>query len=111
MARNKEDSQLDSVTDVVKEKDMDKQKCMNALAELSKMEKTQAQEEKKRRKELKAVQVNEDDVAYLVNELLLAKAEADNHLRLNNGDLGETLKKLVEPKQQQRLNIRPNILY
>ena len=23
----------------------------------------------------------------------------------------ETLKKLVEPKQQQRLNIRPNILY
>ena len=67
MARNKEDSQLDSVTDVVKEKDMDKQKCMNALAELAKMEKTQAQEEKKRRKELKAVQVNEDDVAYLVN--------------------------------------------
>ena len=111
MARNKEDSQLDSVTDVVKEKDMDKQKCMNALAELAKMEKTQAQEEKKRRKELKAVQVNEDDVAYLVNELLLSEAEADNHLRLNNGDLGETLKKLVEPKQQQRLNIRPNILY
>ena len=111
MARNKEDSQLDSVTDVVKEKDMDKQKCMNALAELAKMEKNQAQEEKKRRKELKAVQVNEDDVAYLVNELLLSKAEADNHLRLNNGDLGETLKKLVEPKQQQRLNIRPNILY
>ena len=38
MARNKEDSQLDSVTDVVKEKDMDKQKCMNALAELAKMD-------------------------------------------------------------------------
>ena len=111
MARNKEDSQLDSVTDVAKEAELDKQKCMKALAELAKMEQAKAQENKNRRKELKAVQVNEDDVTYLVDEFLITKSEADSILRLNNGDLSETLKKLMEPKQQKRLNVRPNILY
>ena len=109
--QSKEDSQLDSVTDIVKEGEMDKKKCMKALAELAKMEKNQAQEEKKRRKELKAVQVKEEDVVYLEKELLLSRKEADTYLRLSNGNLSDTLKKLIEPQQQLRLNARPNMLY
>ena len=84
---------------------------MKALAELAKMEKNQAQEEKKRRKELKAVQVKEEDVVYLEKELLLSRKEADTYLRLSNGNLSDTLKKLIEPQQQLRLNARPNMLY
>ena len=109
--QSKEDSQLDSVTDIVKEGEMDKKKCMKALEELAKMEKNQAQEEKKRRKELKAVQVKEEDVVYLEKELLLSRKEADTYLRLSNGNLSDTLKKLIEPQQQLRLNARPNMLY
>lgn len=109
--QSKEDSQLDSVTDIVKEGEMDKKKCMKALEELAKMEKNQAQEEKKRRKELKAVQVKEEDVVYLEKEMLLSRKEADTYLRINNGNLSDTLKKLIEPQQQQRLNVRPNMLY
>ena len=74
--QSKEDSQLDSVTDIVKEGEMDKKKCMKALEELAKMEKNQAQEEKKRRKELKAVQVKEEDVVYLEKEMLLSNAKS-----------------------------------
>ena len=111
MARNKEDSQLESVTDVAKEAELDKQKCMKALAELAKMEQAKAQENKNRRKELKAVQVNEADVTFLVEEFLVAKSEADNILRVNNGDLNATLTKLLEPQKQKKLNVRPNILY
>ena len=109
--QSKEDSQLDSVTDIVKEGEMDKKKCMKALEELAKMEKNQAQEEKKRRKELKAVQVKEEDVVYLEKEMLLSRKEADTYLRLSNGNLSDTLKKLIEPQQQQRMNARPNMLY
>ena len=90
---------------------MDKKKCMKALEELAKMEKNQAQEEKKRRKELKAVQVQEEDVVYLEKEMLLSRKEADTYLRLSIGNLSDTLKKLIEPQQQQRLNARPNMLY
>ena len=109
--QSKEDSQLDSVTDIVKEGEMDKKKCMKALEELAKMEKNQAQEEKKRRKELKAVQVKEEDVVYLEKEMLLSRKEADTYLRLSNGNLSDTLKKLIEPQQQKRMNARPNMLY
>ena len=64
---------------------------------------------KKRRKELKAVQVKEEDVVYLEKEMLLSRKEADTYLRINNGNL--YLEKLIEPQQQQRLNARPNMLY
>ena len=48
---------------------------MKALEELAKMEKNQAQEEKKEEKELKAVQVKEEDVVYLEKEMLLSRKE------------------------------------
>eukprot|EP00945_MAST-04E_sp_MAST-4E-sp1_P005475 g5475.t1 len=90
---------------------VDPKKCQEALKKLAEASQANIQEQKKREKELKAVQVKDEDVAYVTDQFLLKKAAADRLLREHGGDLTKTLKTLLDPAAKTEANIRPSNLY
>ena len=90
---------------------VDPKKCQEALKKLAETSQASKQEKLKREKELKAVDVKDEDVAYVTDQFLLEKSAADRLLREHGGDLKSTLKTLLDPVAGKEANIRPKNLY
>ena len=81
----KEAKQLDSVTDVVKEAELDESKAQQAMTALS----TAKQEEDGSASALASVEVSKDDVALIVSELEVTEEVAERALREVAGEAEE----------------------
>lgn len=90
---------------------VDPKKCQDALKKLAETSHANKQEQLKREKALKAVQVKEEDVKYVTEQFLLEKSAADRLLREHGGDLKKTLETLLDPVPEKEANIRPRNLY
>lgn len=90
--QRQQDQALDSLTDVVEDKQVDTAKVQAAMQALQASQKAQLEEQRQREKELAAVKVAEDDVALVAAEFELDKKAADRRLRECGGDVVAALK-------------------
>jgi len=90
--KGKASRDLNNVTLVTEEKELDSSKigkAMTMIGETNKNEKSQ------REKDLENVKVQKEDIDIIVNELEISRTQAERALRENNGDLKATLKHLI----------------
>eukprot|EP01116_Phalansterium_solitarium_P012301 TRINITY_DN28479_c0_g1_i1.p1 TRINITY_DN28479_c0_g1~~TRINITY_DN28479_c0_g1_i1.p1 ORF type:complete len:110 (+),score=42.95 TRINITY_DN28479_c0_g1_i1:272-601(+) len=95
----KEAADLDKVTDITTEKELDTAKAEQSVKSLLAGDKSKDQLKAQRERELAAVTVSADDVAVLAAEFELSTAAADRLLREHNADLASALRQLVNAAQ------------
>ena len=82
----KQASQLESLTDIVNEKELDKERVSAALQTLAEKEGEQRSADRDRERALAKVIVRDGDVKLLVEEFDLDKRQAERMLRESGGD-------------------------
>ena len=82
----KQASQLESLTDIVNEKELDKERVSAALQKLAEKEGEQRSADRDRERALAKVTVRDGDVKLLVEEFDLDKRQAELMLRESGGD-------------------------
>ncbi|WZN61634.1 hypothetical protein HKI87_04g31690 [Chloropicon roscoffensis] len=87
---------LESVTDLVEERQLDENKVNTAMVALAEADKANREAQRKREKELAAVQINSEDVEVISNEFALDKKAAELRLREMKGDLEAALKSFLD---------------
>ena len=87
---------LDSVTDYVEEKEMDKNAVQNAMKELAVAEAAAKKDERAKEKALAKVEIDPKDVDLINGEFEIGKAKAERVLRENGGDVRKALVALLD---------------
>ena len=80
----------------VEERQLDENKVNKAMVALAEADKANREAQRKREKELAAVQINSEDVEVISNEFALDKKAAELRLREMKGDLEAALKSFLD---------------
>ena len=80
----------------VEERQLDENKVNKAMVALAEADKANREAQRKREKELAAVQINSEDVEVISNEFALDKKSAELRLREMKGDLEAALKSFLD---------------
>ncbi|KAK9803627.1 hypothetical protein WJX72_006829 [[Myrmecia] bisecta] len=89
--KKEEDKALDTLTDVVEEKELDANKVKKAMTEMAAAQQKNREAQRLREKELAAVKVNPADIDIFASEFELDKKTAERRLREHKGDLRQAL--------------------
>ena len=90
-SKDQEAKQLDSVTDVFQEKEIDASKAQAAMSSLT----TNSQDQTSAASAASQVAVSKEDVALIVSELEVTEEVATRALRSETGDVVAALRQLV----------------
>eukprot|EP01026_Neomeris_dumetosa_P066509 TRINITY_DN6442_c0_g1_i6.p4 TRINITY_DN6442_c0_g1~~TRINITY_DN6442_c0_g1_i6.p4 ORF type:complete len:110 (-),score=29.34 TRINITY_DN6442_c0_g1_i6:220-549(-) len=87
---------LDKITDVVDEKELDANKVKKAMTELAEAQKATKEAQRKRQRELAAVKIKKADAELIAQEFELDIKTAELRLREAGGDARIAIKSLID---------------
>lgn len=93
--RRQQDQALDSLTDVVEDKQVDTVKVQNAMAALLASQKAHIEEQRQRERELASIKINNEDALLIATEFELDHKAAERRLRECKGDVLAALKSFL----------------